>query len=106
VKCEFFNAGGSTKDRIARRMIIDAENSGRLKPGDTIIEATSGNTGLGLALMAAVRGYRCIICLPEKMSNEKIDTLKALGAEIHRTPTEAAFDHYDSHLELSKRLNK
>jgi cystathionine beta-synthase len=82
-KVEFFNAGGSTKDRIARRMIIDAENSGmitqqflgRLKPGDTLIEATSGNTGLGLALMAAVKGYRCVICLPEKMSNEKIGFL-------------------------------
>merc|ERR1711936_472748 len=67
-KCEFFNAGGSVKDRIALRMVEDAEKAGQLKPGDTIIEPTSGNTGIGLALAAAVRGYRCVIVLPEKMS--------------------------------------
>ena len=71
-KCEFFNAGGSVKDRIALRMVEDAEKSGMLKAGDTIIEPTSGNTGIGLALAAAVRGYRCIIVLPEKMSTEKV----------------------------------
>ena len=73
-KCEFFNAGGSVKDRISLRMIEDAERAGNLKPGDTIIEPTSGNTGIGLALAAAVKGYRCIIVMPEKMSMEKVDS--------------------------------
>lgn len=71
-------------------MVEEAERSGRLKPGDTIIEPTSGNTGIGLALAAAIKGYRVIITLPEKMSQEKVDVLKALGAEIIRTPTEGA----------------
>lgn len=92
-KCEFFNAGGSVKDRIGRRMLYDAEKSGRVKPGDTLIEATSGNTGIGLALAAAVKGYNMIITLPEKMSTEKTDVLQALGAKIVRTPTECDFDH-------------
>jgi len=104
VKCEFFNAGGSVKDRIGLQMVLDAENSGRIKPGDTLIEPTSGNTGIGLALAAATRGYRCIICLPEKMSIEKVSVLKALGAEIVRTPTEAAWDAPDSHISVAKRL--
>ncbi|XP_016883698.1 cystathionine beta-synthase isoform X2 [Homo sapiens] len=103
-KCEFFNAGGSVKDRISLRMIEDAERDGTLKPGDTIIEPTSGNTGIGLALAAAVRGYRCIIVMPEKMSSEKVDVLRALGAEIVRTPTNARFDSPESHVGVAWRL--
>ncbi|KAH8916400.1 pyridoxal phosphate-dependent enzyme, beta subunit [Atractiella rhizophila] len=104
-KVEFFNAGGSVKDRIAKRMVEEAEKDGVLVPGKSvIIEPTSGNTGIGLALQAAVKGYRCIICMPEKMSQEKANTLLALGAEIVRTPTEAAWDSPESHLEVAKRL--
>uniref|UniRef100_A0A8C9VYT1 Cystathionine beta-synthase n=1 Tax=Scleropages formosus TaxID=113540 RepID=A0A8C9VYT1_SCLFO len=103
-KCEFFNAGGSVKDRISLRMVEDAERAGILKPGDTIIEPTSGNTGIGLALAAAVRGYRCIIVMPEKMSMEKVDVLRALGAEIVRTPTSARFDSPESHVGVAWRL--
>ncbi|KAL2087550.1 hypothetical protein ACEWY4_016378 [Coilia grayii] len=103
-KCEFFNAGGSVKDRISLRMVEDAEKSGLLKPGDTIIEPTSGNTGIGLALTAAVKGYRCIIVMPEKMSMEKVDVLRALGAEIVRTPTSARFDSPESHVGVAWRL--
>ncbi|XP_077468155.1 cystathionine beta-synthase a [Stigmatopora argus] len=103
-KCEFFNAGGSVKDRIGVRMVEDAERAGLLKPGDTIIEPTSGNTGIGLALAAAVKGYRCIIVMPEKMSMEKVDVLRALGAEIVRTPTSARFDSPESHVGVAWRL--
>merc|ERR1719203_2390071 len=105
-KCEFFNAGGSVKDRIAKRMIEEAEKSGRIKPGDILIEPTSGNTGIGLCLASALKGYRQIICLPQKMSGEKGNTMKALGAEILRTPTEVAWDAEDSHIFLSQRLAK
>ncbi|XP_065841452.1 cystathionine beta-synthase-like [Oscarella lobularis] len=105
-KCEYFNAGGSVKDRIGVRMIEDAERDGKLRPGDTIIEPTSGNTGIGLALGAAVKGYKCIIVMPEKMSNEKVDVLRALGAEIVRTPTSAAFDSPESHISVAQRINK
>ncbi|XP_041373512.1 cystathionine beta-synthase-like [Gigantopelta aegis] len=103
-KCEFFNAGGSVKDRIGLRMVEDAEDNGYLQPGDVLIEPTSGNTGIGLALAAAVKGYRCIIVMPEKMSMEKVDVLRGLGAEIVRTPTSAAFDSPESHIGVAKRL--
>ncbi|GFR09773.1 cystathionine beta-synthase [Trichonephila clavata] len=105
VKCEYFNAGGSVKDRIALRMIEEAERTGKIKPGYTIIEPTSGNTGIGLALAAAVKGYKCIIVMPEKMSNEKVNTLKALGAEIIRTPTSARFDAPESHISVAQKVN-
>lgn len=104
-KCEFLNPGGSIKDRIAYLMIEEAEKSGKIKPGDTLIEPTSGNTGIGIALVAAVRGYKVIITMPEKMSREKQVVLEALGAKIYRTPTEVASDHPDSHISLAKKLN-
>ncbi|MCK6557893.1 cystathionine beta-synthase [candidate division KSB1 bacterium] len=103
-KCEFLNPGGSLKDRIGRSMVEAAEAEGRIKAGDTLIEPTSGNTGIGIALAGAVRGYRVIITMPEKMSREKQVVLEALGAEIIRTPTEAAFDSPESHLSVARRL--
>ncbi|XP_076802403.1 cystathionine beta-synthase-like protein isoform X1 [Clavelina lepadiformis] len=105
-KCEFFNAGGSVKDRIGLRMVEDAEREGIIKPGYTIIEPTSGNTGIGLALASAVKGYRCIIVMPEKMSMEKVNVLKALGAEIVRTPTSARFDAPESHIRVAQKLQR
>ena len=106
VKVEMFNPGGSVKDRTAFCMIDCAEKEGKIKPGDTLIEATSGNTGIGLALAAAVRGYKLIICMPEKMSMEKELTINALGAKIVRTPTEASHDDPESNFGVAARLNR
>jgi cystathionine beta-synthase len=105
-KCEFLNPGGSVKERVAYRMIEEAEKSGRIKPGDTLIEATSGNTGIGLAMAAAVKGYRLIITMPEKMSKEKQLTMEALGAEIVRTRTEAAHEDADSNFNVAAKLQR
>lgn len=85
-------------------MVLDAEKRGALKPGSTIVEATSGNTGIGIALASAVRGYECVITLPEKMSTEKANVLKGLGAKVIRTPTEASFDSPESHIGISLKL--
>jgi cysteine synthase A len=104
VKCEFFNPGGSIKDRIGYEMVMKAELEGRIKPGDTLIEPTSGNTGIGIALAGAVLGYKVIITMPEKMSQEKQSVLERLGAKIYRTPTEAASHDPESHISLAKRL--
>ena len=105
-KCEFMNPGGSVKDRIGVRMVAGLEATGCLRPTTTIIEPTSGNTGIGLAMTAAVKGYRLIITMPEKMSQEKQIVLEALGAEIIRTPTEAPHDAPESLLGVAKRLNE
>lgn len=105
-KLEFLNPGGSVKDRIGPAMIDDAERRGLLKPGGTIIEATSGNTGVGLALVAAVRGYHCIFVLPEKMSAEKIRLLRAYGARVVITPSGVPPDHPMSHYSVARRLAK
>jgi cystathionine beta-synthase len=104
VKLEYLNPGGSVKDRIGPTMIDEAESAGRLKPGGTIIEATSGNTGVGLALVAAVRGYKAIFVIPDKMSAEKIRLLRAFGARVIITPSQVAPDHPMSNYSVARRL--
>ena len=105
-KLEYLNPGGSVKDRIGIRMLEAAEQEGRIKPGGTVIEGTSGNTGMGLALAAAIKGYQCIFTMPDKMSQEKIDALRALGAEVIVTPTQV--EHHDprSYHSVALRLSR
>src|SRR3954463_7057339 len=103
-KVEYFNPGGSVKDRIARRMIEAAEADGRLKPGGTIVEPTSGNTGVGLALIAQQKGYRCVFVCPDKVSEDKRNVLKAYGAEVVVCPTAVPPEHPDSYYSVSDRL--
>ena len=105
-KYETFNPGNSTKDRMALKMIEDAETQGLLKEGGTIIEGTSGNTGMGLALAAIVKGYNCIFVLSDKQSKEKMDILKAVGAEVVVCPTDVAPDDPRSYYSVSKRLSE
>ncbi len=105
IKAEFFNPGGSVKDRPALKMIEEAEKAGVLKPGMTIIEPTSGNTGVGIAQAAAVKGYKCILVMPDKMSKEKFDLMKAYGAEVVKVPTTATSSP-DSYNNVAQRLSK
>src|SRR6266550_969412 len=105
-KLEMMNPGGSVKDRIGEKMIEDAEAKGTLKPGGTIIEPTSGNTGLGLAMVAAIKGYRAVFTMPDKMSREKIDLLKAFGARVVVTPTAVPPDHPDSYYRVAERIHR
>lgn len=106
VKVEYFNPGNSVKDRIALKMIEDAEKDGTLKPGGTIIEGTSGNTGMGLALVAQAKGYKCIFTLADKQSQEKIDILRAVGAEVIVCPTNVTPDDPRSYYSVAKKLNE
>lgn len=103
-KVEFFNPGGSVKDRIAVNIITEAEQSGRLKPGGTVVEATSGNTGVGLAIVCAQKGYRTVFVLPDKMSQEKIQLLRAFGAKVVITPTAVAPEDPRSYYNVAKRI--
>jgi cystathionine beta-synthase len=104
VKCEYLNPGGSMKDRVAINIVSDAERRGLLRPGGTIIEATSGNTGMGLAMVAAVRGYQCIFVMPDKMSIEKIQSLRAFGAKVVICPTAVEPEDPRSYYSVSRRL--
>jgi cystathionine beta-synthase len=105
-KVEYFNPGNSVKDRMALKMIEDAEAAGILKPGGTIIEGTSGNTGMGLAIAATARGYKCIFTLTDKQSKEKMDILRAVGAEVIVCPTNVAPEDERSYYSVAKRLNR
>ena len=105
-KVEYFNPGGSIKDRVAMRMVEAAERDGRLRPGGTIIEPTSGNTGTGLAIAARLKGYRVIAVMPDKMSREKIDLLRAYGAEVVVTPTDVSPDSPQAYYRVADRLTK
>src|SRR3989449_147953 len=105
-KLEYLNPGHSVKDRIAVQMIDDAEKSGALKPGGTIIECTSGNTGMGIAMVGAARGYRTVLVMPDKVSNEKIKALRAFGAKVITTPTAVAPDDPRSYYSVAKRLQQ
>ncbi len=105
-KAEFFNPGGSVKDRIGLAIIEAAERDGSLKPGGVIVEGTSGNTGVGLAIAAALKGYRCIFTMPDKMSSEKVRLLKAFGAEVIITPTAVPPDHPDNYVMKAKSITK
>jgi cystathionine beta-synthase len=105
-KCEFMNPGGSVKDRIGRAIIEAAEKDGKLKPGGTIVEATSGNTGLALAMAAVAKGYRCIFTMPDKMSQEKVKLLRAFGAEVVITPTAVSPDHPEHYLQKAKKITR
>ena len=106
VKVEYFNPGNSMKDRMAIKMVEDAEKAGLLKPGGTIIEGTSGNTGMGLALAAIAKGYKCIFTMADKQSKEKIDILKAVGAEVIVCPTNVTPDDPRSYYSVAKKLNR
>ncbi len=103
-KMENFNPGGSVKDRIGLAMVEAAEKDGRLKPGGTIVECTSGNTGLGLAMVAAIKGYRALLCMPDKVSSEKVNLLKAFGAEVLLSPTAVAPDSPESYYSVARRI--
>ncbi len=105
-KCEFMNPGGAVKDRMALYILDKAEREGRIKPGATIVENTSGNTGMGVALWAAVKGYRCVFTMPDKMSSEKVNALKAFGAEVVVTPTNVAAEDPRSYYETAKRIHR
>src|SRR3954471_23787530 len=103
-KVEYMSPGGSVKDRIAVKMIDAAEASGELKPGGTIVEPTSGNTGVGLALVAQQRGYKCVFVCPDKVSEDKQNVLRAYGADVVVCPTDVAPEHPDSYYHVSHRL--
>src|SRR2546426_2718178 len=105
-KCEFMNPGGAIKDRMALYILDKAEQEGRIRRGGPIVENTSGNTGMGVALWAAGKGYRCVFTMPDKMSTEKINALKAFGAEVAGTPTNVPAEDPRSHYETAKRIQQ
>ena len=105
-KLESFNPGQSAKDRIAMHIIENAEKKGILKPGNTIVETTSGNTGFSIAMIALVKGYKCILSVSDKSSQNKIDVLKTMGAEVHVCPANVPADDPNSYYETAKRIQK